>query len=123
MYSGTLRKGDVLTNMSSGKRVKVPRLVRLHANEMQDIGEARAGDIVALFGVDCSTGDTFTDGRVAMSMTSINVPDPVMSLALMPQSSDQYGPFNKALARFQREDPTFKVATNSETGEMVVSGE
>lgn len=122
VYSGTVRKGDTVMNVSSGKRVRVPRLVRVHADEMEDVAAAMAGDIIALFGVECSSGDTFTDGSVQFTMTSIRVPDPVMSVALTPKSADQLQNFNRALQRFQREDPTFKVSTNAENGEIIISG-
>ncbi|GIL60181.1 hypothetical protein Vafri_14811, partial [Volvox africanus] len=79
------------------------------------------GDIVAVFGMDCSSGDTLTDG-VKLAMTSIRVPEPVMSLALTPTSAEQFPTFMKALQRFQKEDPTFRVATNSNTGEIIASG-
>lgn len=122
VYSGAVRKGDVLTNVATGKRVRVPRLVRIHADELEDISSATAGDIVALFGVECASGDTFTDGSVNYAMTSIKVPDPVMSMALTPKSSDQLQNFNRALARFQKEDPTFHVTHNAETSEIIISG-
>ncbi|KAG2481989.1 hypothetical protein HYH03_019055, partial [Edaphochlamys debaryana] len=121
IYSGTLRKGDTVTNQSSGKKVRVPRLVRMHAAEMEDITSASAGDIVAVFGMDCASGDTLSDG-VRLAMTSIKVPEPVMSLALTPTSAEQFPTFMKALQRFQKEDPTFKVTSNSSTGEIIVSG-
>mmetsp|Transcript_34262 Transcript_34262/g.61810 ORF Transcript_34262/g.61810 Transcript_34262/m.61810 type:complete len:753 (-) Transcript_34262:175-2433(-) len=121
LYSGTLKKSDIITNQNTGKRVKVPRLVRMHANEMEDIEVARAGDIVAIFGVECASGDTFTSGP-AYAMTSIRVPEPVMSLALTPKVAEQLSTFAKALARFQKEDPTFRVTTDTESGEMIISG-
>ncbi|KAL6771325.1 hypothetical protein ACKKBG_A25895 [Auxenochlorella protothecoides x Auxenochlorella symbiontica] len=121
IYSGVLRKGDNIVNQSTGKRLKVPRLVRMHSNELEDIAEAGAGDIVALFGVECASGDTFTDGtRVAM--TSIRVPEPVMSLAVAPRARDQSANFSKALNRFQKEDPTFRMAQDGESGQTVISG-
>lgn len=122
IYSGTLRKGDTITNMTSGKKVRVPRLVRMHANEMEDIGSAAAGDIVAVFGMDCASGDTLTDGNAKLAMTSIRVPAPVMSLALTPTSAEQFPQLMKALQRFQKEDPTFRVSSNAATGEVIVSG-
>jgi elongation factor G len=85
LYSGTLRKGDTLVNTGTGKRVRVPRLVRIHSDELEDIASARAGDIVAIFGVDCASGDTFTDGSAPLAMSSIRVPEPVMSVALTPK--------------------------------------
>lgn len=122
IYSGTLRKGDPIVNMSSGKRIKVPRLVRMHSDELEDIAEAGAGDIVAMFGVECASGDTFTDGSVKMAMTSMAVPEPVMSLAVAPAARDQSGNFSKALNRFQKEDPTFRVTMDQESGETIISG-
>ncbi|GJM99639.1 hypothetical protein PR202_ga16760 [Eleusine coracana subsp. coracana] len=97
---------------------KVPRLVRMHSNEMEDIQEAHAGQIVAVFGVDCASGDTFTDGTVKYTMTSMNVPEPVMSLAVSPISKDSGGQFSKALNRFQKEDPTFRVGLDPESGQV-----
>ncbi|XVF73479.1 hypothetical protein PTKIN_Ptkin12aG0204400 [Pterospermum kingtungense] len=98
---------------------KVPRLVRMHSDEMEDILEAHAGQIVAVFGVDCASGDTFTNGSVKYTMTSMNVPKPVMSLAVQPVSKDSGG---QALNRFQREDPTFHVGLDAESGQTIISG-
>ena len=122
VYSGVLRKGEMITNLSSGKKIKVPRLVRMHSDELEDVQEASAGDIVAMFGVDCSSGDTFTDGTTRCAMTSMNIPDPVMSLAVAPQARDQSSNFSKALNRFQKEDPTFRVSQDKESGETIISG-
>ncbi|KAM7472065.1 hypothetical protein LguiA_010248 [Lonicera macranthoides] len=104
--------------MGSAFKNKIPRLVRMHSNEMEDIPEAHAGQIVAVFGVDCASGDTFTDGSVRYTMTSMNVPEPVMSLAVSPVSKDSGGQFSKALNRFQREDPTFRVGLDAESGQV-----
>ena len=109
VYQGTLGKAKEVTNTRTGKRHKVGRLVRMHSNEMNDITEAQAGDIVALFGVDCSSGDTFTDGKVNITMTSMHVPDAVISLAVSPKEKDGQVNFSKALNRFTREDPTLRV--------------
>ncbi|KAL4537141.1 hypothetical protein Ndes2526B_g04948 [Nannochloris sp. 'desiccata'] len=122
IYSGVLKKGDQITNMATGKRIKVPRLVRMHADELEDISEAGAGDIVALFGVECASGDTFTDGNAKLAMSSMTVPEPVMSLAVAPKARDQSANFSKALNRFQKEDPTFRVALDPESGETIISG-
>uniref|UniRef100_A0A7N0ZTQ2 Elongation factor G, mitochondrial n=1 Tax=Kalanchoe fedtschenkoi TaxID=63787 RepID=A0A7N0ZTQ2_KALFE len=91
IYEGVIRKGDFIINVNTGKKIKVPRLVRMHSNEMEDIQEAHAGQIVAVFGVDCASGDTFTDGTVKYTMTSMNVPEPVMSLAVSPVAKDASG--------------------------------
>lgn len=122
IYEGVIKKGDFIINVNTGKKVKIPRLVRMHSNEMEDIPQAHAGQIVAVFGVDCASGDTFTDGSVRYTMTSMNVPEPVMSLALSPVSKDSGGQFSKALNRFQREDPTFRVGLDVESGQTIISG-
>lgn len=122
IYEGTIKKGDFITNVNTGKKVKVPRLVRMHSDEMEDIQEAHAGQIVAVFGVDCASGDTFTNGKIRYTMTSMNVPEPVMSLAVSPISKDSGGQFSKALNRFQKEDPTFRVGLDPESGQTIISG-
>ncbi|KAG1334998.1 elongation factor G, mitochondrial [Cocos nucifera] len=122
IYEGVIRKGDFMINVNTGKKIKVPRLVRMHADEMEDIQQAHAGQIAAVFGVDCASGDTFTDGSVRYTMTSMNVPEPVMSLAVSPVSKDSGGQFSKALNRFQREDPTFRVGLDVESGQTIISG-
>jgi elongation factor G len=102
----------------------VPRLVRMHSEEMEDVNSAKAGEIVALFGVDCKSGDTFVtaDGNINVAMTSMRVPEPVMSLAIAPKSRAETANFSKALSRFQREDPTFKVRLDEESGQTIISG-
>lgn len=121
IYQGKLSKGDSITNVLNQKRLAVKRLVRMHSNEVRDIGVASAGDIVALAGVDCESGVTFTDGRTRIACSSMYIPDPVMSLAVSASRDDQ-ARFAKALKRFQREDPTFTVGTNEETKETIISG-
>ena len=122
IYQGTIAKGGSIVNTSTGKKLKVPRLVRMHSEEMEDVSEAKAGEIVALFGVDCKSGDTFTSGDVNLAMTSMKVPEPVMSLAVSPKSRTETANFSKALSRFQREDPTFKVRLDEESGQTIISG-
>lgn len=122
IYQGTARKGDVITNMSTEKRLKIPRIVRLHADEVEDIEQASAGDIVALFGVDCASGDTFTDGTVSIAMASMYVPNPVISLAIAPKDKSAQNSFSKALNKFTKEDPTFRVSRDEESGETIIQG-
>jgi elongation factor G len=123
IYQGKVAKGDFIVNCSSGgKKIKVPRLVRMHADEMEDIDCAYAGDIVALFGVECSSGDTFTDGKVNYTMTSMHVPDAVISLAVEPKEKTAATNFSKALNRFTKEDPTFRVHRDEESGQTIISG-
>lgn len=121
VYRGKIRKGDPVVNTRTGAKVRAPRLVRMHSNEMEDIESASAGDICALFGVECNSGDTFTDGS-PMAMSSMHVPAPVISYAVKPKTSKMTGGFSKALARFQREDPTFHVGLDIESGETIISG-
>jgi len=122
VYSGTLKRQDFITNARNGKKVKVGRLVRMHANEMEDIEDCCAGDIVALFGVDCFSGDTFHDGTTDLVMTSIHVPDAVISLTITPKDAKAQINMAKALQRFSKEDPTFRLASDPETGETIISG-
>ncbi|MEY3386897.1 MAG: hypothetical protein RIR53_1708 [Bacteroidota bacterium] len=122
IYQGTIKKGDSIINIANGKKVKVPRLVRMHSNDMHEIEEASAGDIVAMFGVDCASGDTFTDGNVRYTMTSMFVPEPVIELAVAPKDKAGQVNFSKALNRFTKEDPTFRVMRDEESGETIIKG-
>ncbi len=122
IYQGGVKKGDMITNMSNGKRVKVPRLVRMHADEMHDIEEVGPGQIVAMFGIDCASGDTFTDGNLSVTMTSMFVPEPVIELAVSPKEKSGQVNFSKALNRFTKEDPTFRVYRDEESGETIIKG-
>ena len=122
IYQGSLQKGDTITNMRTGKRSKVGRLIRMHADQMEDIEKAVSGDIVALFGIDCASGDTFTNGEVRYAMTSIHVPAPVISLAVKPKDKKAEMNMSKALTRFTKEDPTFKTYLDEETNETIICG-
>jgi elongation factor G len=122
IYQGTLRKGDTIVNVRSAKRSKVGRLVQMHADEMEEIESAAAGSIVALFGIDCTSGDTFTDGRLNYTMTSMYVPAPVISLAIKARDRKSEMSVSKALARFSKEDPTFRTYLEEETGETIICG-
>lgn len=122
-YQGVLRKGDSIFNVRSGKKVRLARLVRLHSNNMEDVNEVYAGDIFALFGVDCASGDTFvTNPDLELSMESIFVPDPVVSMAIKPANNKDRDNFSKAVARFTKEDPTFRFAYDTDIKETLVSG-
>lgn len=122
VYQGTLRKGLNVFNARNNKKVKVPRIVRMHSNEMEEVSEVGAGEICAVFGIECASGDTFTDGQLAYSMTSMFVPEPVVSLSIKPKHSKDGTNFSKAMARFQREDPTFRVHFDAESEETIISG-
>ena len=122
VYQGTITRGKEITNSRTGKRHKVGRLVRMHSDEMEDIESAAAGDIVAMFGIDCNSGDTFTDGTLNVAMTSMFVPDPVISLTVTPKDNKAQTNMSKALRRFTKEDPTFRVGADPESGETIISG-
>ncbi len=122
VYQGTLRKGDFIQNNRTGHKIKVGRVVRMHANQMEDIEEIPAGYIGALFGIDCVSGDTFTTPGYRYSMTSMHVPEPVISLAIVPADNKAQVNMSKALSRFTKEDPTFRAYVNHETGETIISG-
>ncbi len=121
-YQGKLNKGDFIFNTRTGKKVKVGRLVRMHSNEMEEIDSAGSGDIIALFGVDCASGDTFCDSTINWSMSSMHVPAPVISLAIKPVDNKAQENMSKALNRFCKEDPTFKSFVDHETSETIISG-
>jgi elongation factor G len=122
VYQGSLKKGMNVFNARTDKRIKVPRIVRMHSNEMEEVQEIGAGEICAVFGVDCASGDTFTDGNLPYSMSSMFIPEPVISLSIKPKHSKDGGNFSKAMNRFQREDPTFRVHVDNETQETIISG-
>ena len=122
VYQGCMKKGDFMFNLRDGKKVKIGRLVRMHSDEMEDIDEASAGDIVATFGVDCYSGDTFTDGNVELAMSSMFVPNPVISLTITPKDNKAQVNMSKALQRFTKEDPTFRVSSDPETKETIIAG-
>lgn len=124
IYQGTLKRGEPLFNTRTGKKVKVPRLVQMHSADMEDIDEAKAGDICAMFGLECASGDTFVDSldNANLSMESLFVPESVMSLAIEPAKKDGGTNFGKALARFTREDPTLRVHMDSESKQTIISG-
>ncbi|MEE4313621.1 MAG: elongation factor G [Desulfofustis sp.] len=121
-YQGNLNKGDTVYNSRTGKKVKIGRLVRMHADEMEEIDGCGPGDIVALFGVDCASGDTFTVEGIEASMSSMHIPEPVISLAIIPVDNKAQTNMSKALNRFTKEDPTFRTFVDHETGETIISG-
>lgn len=122
VYQGTLKKGDFIYNVQRDSRVKVGRLVRMHADKMVDIEEVQGGDIVAMFGVDCYSGDTFCDEKIRYSMTHMFVPDPVVKLSIQPKEKSMVNNFSKGLNRFSKEDPTFQVSLDPESNETLIAG-
>jgi len=122
VYQGRLQRDDTIVNVRTSSKHRVGRLVRMHADEMEEIRSARAGDIVALFGIDCFSGDTFTDGSMRVAMSPIHVPDPVISLSVTPADHRSETGLAKALSRFAKEDPTFHVRVDPDSGETLISG-
>nr|MBE5726072.1 iconoclast [Cucujiformia] len=122
-YQGMLRKGDSIYNVRTKRKVRISRLVRLHSNTMEDVNEVYAGDIFALFGVDCASGDTFvTDLSDDISLESIFVAEPVVSMSINPKNSKDRDNLSKAIARFTKEDPTFHFWFDNDNKETIVSG-
>jgi len=122
VYQGAVSKGDTIVNIRTGKKVKVGRVIRMHANQMEEIESIPAGYIGALFGIDCASGDTFCSQGINYTMTSMYVPEPVISLAITPVDHKSEANMSKALNRFAKEDPTFKTFVSEETGDTVISG-
>ncbi len=122
IYQGELRKGTELYNTRARKKFKVGRLVRMHANTMEDISEGYNGDIVALFGVECASGDTFCDPDLNYAMTSMFVPEPVISLSIEPKDKKSSDQLAKALNRFTKEDPTFQTFVDPESNQTIIKG-
>ena len=122
IYQGTLKKSDTIVNTRLRRSFRVGRMVQMHANDRKDVDVAGAGDIIALIGVDCATGDTFCDDALNYSLESIFAAAPVISLAVKPAKTADRDKLSKALARFMREDPTFHVRSDRETGETIISG-
>ncbi|TVR32389.1 MAG: elongation factor G [Spirochaetaceae bacterium] len=122
IYQGAIKKGMDLYNTRARRKIKVGRLIRMHADSTADINEALAGDIVAIFGIDCASGDTFVAPELNYSMTSMYVPNPVISLAVKAKDKASEDNMGKALNRFTKEDPTFRSFVDSESNETIIQG-
>ena len=124
VYQGKLKKGDTIVNMRTNVKVRVARMAKMHANKLEDIDEIGAGDIFALFGIDCSSGTTFTkmDKGGEISLSSMFVPDPVLSVSIKLKDKKKSEKLQKAMKRFNREDPTFTFNVDSESEELIISG-
>jgi elongation factor G len=121
-YQGTLKRGDILNMVSQRKKIKISRMVKMHSDEMVEIHECQLGEIFALFGIDCYSGETFTREERIVTLDRMHVPEVVMSLSIKPRKTEFIPKFLKAITRFQKEDPTFRVSQNEETEEMIMSG-
>ena len=123
IYQGTVRAGDTIYNNSNEMRkVRVPRMFRMHSDDREEVETAESGDIVAFYGVEASSGETFTDGKMHVTLTSMHVPAAVISLAVAPKDRAAEGNFSKALNRFTKEDPTFRVHQDEESQQTIISG-
>ena len=123
VYSGVLQSGSYVLNTSKGKRERIGRILQMHANSRNEIETVYAGDIAAAVGLkDTTTGDSLTDEKAKIILESINVPEPVIQLMVEPKSKADQDKMGIALQKLAEEDPTFRVETNVETGETVISG-
>ncbi|MBN2591375.1 MAG: elongation factor G [Sedimentisphaerales bacterium] len=122
IYQGTLSRGEQYSNARTGKTLRVGRMVRMHAENREEIQEAGPGDIVALLAIDCANGDTLCGGEINYSLESIFVAEPVISLSITPATNQDKERMAKALHRFMKEDPTFRVSTDPETGQTIIAG-
>ena len=122
VYQGTIVKGRQYRNARTNRMQRIGRIVRMHANDRQDVGDAGPGDIVALLAADCASGDTLCGEGINYSLESIFVAEPVISLSITPASSADQERMAKALSRFMKEDPTFRVTTDPKTGQTIIAG-
>lgn len=122
IYQGLFRRGELMVNTRENKMMKIPRLVRMHSDEMEDVNGVGPGEIVAMFGIECNSGDTFTSDKIRYSLSNMYVPETVISFAVNNKNSKDLENFTKALKRFQREDPTFRVTYNREKNETLING-
>jgi elongation factor G len=122
IYQGTVEKGSTYVNQRTGRKERFSRIVRMHADKREEIDKASAGDIVAIMGVDCASGDTYAAEARFCSLESMFVAEPVIKVAIAPQSRNDGEKLAKALARFRKEDPTFRVLSDAETNEILIAG-
>lgn len=122
IYQGKIEKGGTYYNQRTNKKERFSRIVRMHSDKREEIDMATAGDIVAIMGIDCASGDTYCDEPKYCSLENIFVADPVIKISIEPKSRDNADKLGKALQRFRKEDPTFHVMTDDETNETVIAG-
>jgi elongation factor G len=122
VYQGTAKKGEMYFNQRTGKKDRFSRIVKMHADRREDIDAAEAGDIVAIMGLDCASGDTYAAEPNQVTLENMFVAEPVIKMSINPLSRDGMDRLSKALQRFRKEDPTFNVYTDEETGETVIAG-
>jgi elongation factor G len=122
LYQGTMKKGEAYINQRTSQKQRFSRIVRMHADKREEIDAAEAGDIVAVMGVDAASGDTYSADAKYCTLESMFVPEPVIKMAITPTNRDGLDKLSKGLQRFTREDPTFRVFTDEETGETLIAG-
>jgi elongation factor G len=122
IYQGTVKKGETYYNQRTGQKQRFSRIVRMHADKREEIDFAEAGDIVAIMGIDCASGDTYASEYKYCSLENMFIADPVIKMAITPVNREGNDKLGKALQRFTREDPTFRMFTDEETNEMVIAG-
>lgn len=123
IYSGQAKKGETLLNVSKNKKERIGRILRMHANDREDVDEVHTGDIVALVGLrSARTGDTFTSPDSPILLEKMQFPNPVISKSFEPKTKADQEKFNQALRRLEEEDPTFQVKSDPETGQTLISG-
>ncbi|MFG0260959.1 MAG: elongation factor G [Novipirellula sp. JB048] len=122
IYQGSIRKGETYVNQRTTKSERFSRIVRMHSDKREEIDEATAGDIIAVMGIDSASGDTYAQSRDFCTLESMFIADPVIKIAVAPATRSDGDKLAKALQRFRKEDPTFRVATDEETNEILISG-
>jgi elongation factor G len=122
IYQGTIKKGETYINQRTGRKERFSRVLRMHADKRDEIDDASAGDIVAIMGIDCASGDTYAHKPKFCTLESMFIPEPVIRAAINPAQRADSDKLGKALARFRKEDPTFRVMTDDESGETLIAG-
>ena len=122
VYQGSIKKGESYFNQRNGRKERYSRIVRMHADQREDIDSAEAGDIVAVLGLDAASGDTYCSKYPYCTLESMFVPEPVIKVAVAPANRDGADRLSKALHRFRREDPTLQISTDEETSETIMAG-
>jgi len=122
IYQGEVRKGETYVNQRTSRKERFSRIVKMHADKKEEVDFATAGDIVAIMGVDCASGDTYCNEARFCTLENMFVPEPVIKIAISPTNRDGADRLGKALQRFQKEDPTFRVMTDPETAETLIAG-
>ena len=122
VYQGQIRKGETYFNQRTGKKERFGRILRMHADEREEIESASAGDIVAVLGIDSISGDTYCQEYPYCTLEGMHVPEPVLRMAIAPAQRNDSDRLGKALAKYRREDPTFQLSSDEETGETIIAG-